>query len=105
MAGNVEEWVSDWYDPTYYPRSPTTDPMGGPCGPHRVRRGGTYLYIVDFMRCSQRGDMDPPGATVSLGFRCARSVGARLDGGPSDASDLDAECTFDASIIDAAISQ
>ena len=36
----------------------------------------------NLLRCSSRGDMDPPGATRSLGFRCARSVpGAGTDAG------------------------
>jgi formylglycine-generating enzyme required for sulfatase activity len=74
MAGNVEEWVSDWYDASYYATSPTTDPQGPATGMHRVRRGGTFRYVVPFLRCSNRGDMDPPGATPNLGFRCVRPM-------------------------------
>ena len=74
IAGNVEEWVADWYDPSYYASAPTSDPQGPATGTHRVRRGGTFRYVVPFLRCSNRGDMDPPGATPNLGFRCARSV-------------------------------
>lgn len=43
MAGNVREWVNDWYDPEYYTSAPNTDPPGPATGILRVIRGGTCV--------------------------------------------------------------
>ena len=42
MAGNVEEWVADRYDGSYYAASPEANPLGPETGPLRVVRGGSY---------------------------------------------------------------
>jgi len=40
MAGNVYEWVNDWYLNTYYSSSPTNNPQGPVSGTNRVVRCG-----------------------------------------------------------------
>ena len=75
MAGNVLDWVSDWYDANYYASSPDRNPQGPDSGPYRVGRGGAWS-VTDptVLRSSYRGDDDPSGWGIIVGFRCIRSV-------------------------------
>lgn len=45
MAGNVEEWVNDWYSPTYYQVSSSSNPSGPGSGQLKVRRGGAWALV------------------------------------------------------------
>jgi formylglycine-generating enzyme required for sulfatase activity len=75
MAGNVAEWVADWYDPTAYASAPEVNPGGPPEGQLRVVRGGSWRDpLARQLRTSSR-DKQPPGMhSIVIGFRCARSV-------------------------------
>ncbi|MGO9271175.1 MAG: SUMF1/EgtB/PvdO family nonheme iron enzyme [Terriglobia bacterium] len=67
---NVEEWTADWYDPRYYQRSPTENPLGPASGSDKVIRGGSWGDTTPH-RLSARSHMSPdmPGSS-SIGFRC-----------------------------------
>jgi formylglycine-generating enzyme required for sulfatase activity len=76
MAGNVAEWVNDWYDANYYPVSPGSNPPGPAEGIYRVTRGGSWVYIGfgDLVRSAGRLLGHPEtGQGPFDGFRCARS--------------------------------
>jgi formylglycine-generating enzyme required for sulfatase activity len=73
MAGNVFEWVSDWYSSSYYASSPATNPSGPAGGASRVFRGGSYVYDSYELRASYRNGEAPGSASNGLGFRVARS--------------------------------
>jgi formylglycine-generating enzyme required for sulfatase activity len=72
MAGNVFEWVSDWYSSSYYASSPATNPFGPAGGASRVFRGGSYVYDSYELRASYRNGEAPGSASNGLGFRAAR---------------------------------
>ena len=73
MAGNVWEWVNDWFSETYYSESPYSNPQGPPSGAYRVIRGGDWFEVWQAVRAANR-NLNPPHMSGSdLGFRCAAS--------------------------------
>lgn len=78
MAGNVAEWVSDWYDARYYfqPEASQLDPIGPPLGEEKVVRGGSWDAVPFFARTVHRQSRRPADPTPWIGFRCAADIEA-----------------------------
>jgi formylglycine-generating enzyme required for sulfatase activity/predicted Ser/Thr protein kinase len=77
MAGNVWEWVNDWYQSDYYSRSPSNNPQGPATGTHRALRGGAWDPSGGDSRSADRGALSPNSRGNTVGFRCC--VAARQD--------------------------
>jgi formylglycine-generating enzyme required for sulfatase activity len=72
MAGNVEEWVADWFSLTWYAESPANDPIGPSEGTQRSVRGGDYYDASHFnLRTMERARANPDITAAERGFRCA----------------------------------
>lgn len=74
MAGNVWEWVADWYSQTYYQDSLPSNPLGPDSGLGRVLRGGSWTSGFDNLRTSNRRSFAPNSSNFDIGFRCAMSA-------------------------------
>jgi formylglycine-generating enzyme required for sulfatase activity len=74
MAGNVAEWVADWFSQAGYAGLSQIDPTGVGAGTSKVVRGGSYADPRFFSRTYHRRKQLPDDATVNVGFRCARDI-------------------------------
>ncbi|MFN8469120.1 MAG: formylglycine-generating enzyme family protein [Caldilineaceae bacterium] len=73
LAGNVREWVNDWYDYDYYKVSPVDNPQGPATGEYRSTRGGSWLSDSYYLYTADRLGAVPDSPYSSKGFRCVRT--------------------------------
>ena len=76
MAGNVAEWVADWFDMEYYAISPVENPKGPPTSGMGKKswRGASWFAGSEQMRCAFREYDDIVASGQILGFRCAKDA-------------------------------
>jgi formylglycine-generating enzyme required for sulfatase activity len=102
MAGNVWQFVNDWYAQTYYTVSPYDNPTGPDSGfimpdgkPYRAMRGGNWYNgyqtagvndghsrVSNRNPSYYRGPQDPNHPWYHVGFRTARNDDGALPAGP-----------------------
>jgi len=73
MAGNVREWVNDWFGPDYYPRMAERNPQGPEEGRYKSVRGGSWRSRPELLRTATRNGALPTNRSPNVGFRCAKS--------------------------------
>ncbi len=75
MAGNVKEWVDDWYDGEYYKEQKhRMNPKGPFGGEFKVLKGGSWRDLTGFLYSSFRNNSIPFTGLEDYGFRCAMST-------------------------------
>jgi formylglycine-generating enzyme required for sulfatase activity len=72
-AGNVMEWVADWYAESYFREASEQNPQSPEHGTFRVLRGGGYATTGADIRITSRSKMVPDFRDETIGFRCAIS--------------------------------
>jgi hypothetical protein len=70
MAGNVFEWVADWYGAESYSESPAENPTGPASGTLRSVRSSSYESGADQVAVAIRNAESPQTHRADLGFRC-----------------------------------
>jgi formylglycine-generating enzyme required for sulfatase activity len=70
MAGNVHEWVDDWFAP--YSTEDQANPTGPDTGNDKIIRGGSWGDDREHIRSDVRSPINPDNWMDFIGFRCAR---------------------------------
>ncbi len=71
MAGNVWEWVNNWWPENYYTNSLTDNPPGPESGTLRIGRGGSWYDEGWRIDSSCRKGLKSSSARMHwVGFRC-----------------------------------
>jgi formylglycine-generating enzyme required for sulfatase activity len=76
LAGNVAEWVNDWYMPEFYLFSPKKNPQGPKRRPYKTIRGGNFGSPGQDLEMTLRNASAPNSRVAILGFRCAKTAPA-----------------------------
>jgi formylglycine-generating enzyme required for sulfatase activity len=74
LAGNVREWINDWYAPGFYRKSPYKNPTGPDKGMYVVMRGGRFDNVWTAARVASRKTIGPNDYGAGIGFRCAVTI-------------------------------
>ncbi|MHB8483058.1 MAG: formylglycine-generating enzyme family protein [Nitrospiria bacterium] len=74
MAGNIGEWVEDWYDGDYYLAGPFKNPRGPESGKFKVYRGGSWDDVSMNVRTAKRFQAAPHQTSAVIGFRCVKDL-------------------------------
>ena len=74
MAGNVAEWVQDWFGFDYYAYMPEKNPPGPANGRYKSVRGGSWKSKLIMLRTATRSGSPADQRSATIGFRCAKSA-------------------------------
>jgi iron(II)-dependent oxidoreductase len=74
MAGNVAEWVQDWFGFDYYAVTPNRNPTGPATSRYKGVRGGSWKSKPMMLRTATRSGAPPDQRSPTIGFRCAKSA-------------------------------
>jgi formylglycine-generating enzyme required for sulfatase activity len=81
MAGNVAEWVQDWFGLDYYAYMPGRNPAGPSSGRYKGVRGGSWKSKIIMLRSATRSGFNPDQRSATIGFRCAQSTVTERESG------------------------
>jgi iron(II)-dependent oxidoreductase len=74
MAGNLAEWVRDWFYAVQYAAMPERNPKGPENGFEKVVRGGSWQSAAHELRTAARASAPPGLRSPTIGFRCAKAT-------------------------------
>jgi formylglycine-generating enzyme required for sulfatase activity len=74
MAGNVFEWINDWYQADYYKISPYKNPKGPDSSGFRIMKSGSWVEFANGVRISFRLGQFPSNTDTDSGFRIAKDM-------------------------------
>src|SRR5438093_55972 len=74
LAGNVSEWVADWYDNTSYKYELERNPKAPRDGERKGVRGGSWYDSALLQRSALRSRSYPSAPSTDRGFRCAKDA-------------------------------
>ncbi len=72
MAGNIAEWVQDWFGIDSYVTMPERNPRGPMAGRYKSVRGGSWKSNPSLLRAATRNGAVPNQRSPTIGFRCAK---------------------------------